>query len=200
MAVRNKTATAPGVDPEIHIAVGTVTKAHGIKGEVKIVPYAGVPEDFRHYRTLVLILPQRSHALAGSKSTLEFIGREIAVVATRVQASNALVQLAGISDRSGAEALAGLEAWTRREYLPAAVADKFYWHDLAGYAVRTEDGQEIGTVQGLMTTGGHGILVVRGPRGKEYLIPALPEFWRKVAGQAGVLIVMPVPGLLEMND
>jgi len=200
MAGRNKVAIGPGPDPEIFLAVGTITKPHGIKGEVKIVPYAGVPEDFKHFRTLVLTRPARPQALALTNSALAFIGREIAVVAARAQASNALVLLSGIIDRSGAVLLAGLEAWTRREFLPVAVADAFYWHDTVGRAVHTEDGREIGTVQGLMATGAHGILVVSGPRGKEYLIPALPAFWKRVDGADGALIVVPVPGLLEMND
>lgn len=200
MAVLKKAALGPEPDPEIFLAVGMITKPHGIKGEVKIVPYAGGPEDFKFFKTLLVSLPDRSRGLAGKKMAADFIGREIAVVGARAQASNALVFLDVISDRSAAESVAGLEVWTRREYLPDQVADEFYWHDLVGHAVRTEEGREIGTVKGLMETGAHGVLVVRSPHGKEYLIPALPEFWKKADDQTGVLIVLTVPGLLEMND
>ena len=118
----------------------------------------------------------------------------------RVQAANALICLAEIRDRSGSEQVVGCDVWTRREYLPPLADDEFYWHDTIGKVARTDDGQEIGTVTSLMATGAHDILVVRSRQGKEYLIPALRQFWVGIDAETGALIVAPAPGLLEIND
>ena len=174
------------VDSRRHVRVGRVIKPHGIKGELKVLPYGEV-EDFRLYREVLL----------GGETSGP--GRHLQVVHFRPQGKIALLELTGIVDRSAAEELAGQEVWVAKELLAALAEDEFYWHELVGLRVVTESGRSLGRVKALFATGGHDVLVVRGG-GREYFIPARREFMLAVDQEAGLLTIAEYPGLLDLND
>jgi len=168
------------------IAVGKVVKAHGIKGEVKVYPFSGNPDDFRGYRRLTLVKPD--HGLT----------RSYEVDQCRPSGSLVLLQLAGLTGRSAAEGLRGWEVRIARELLPIPDAGTFYWHELEGLPVISAAGQELGRITSLLATGAHDILVINGTGG-EYLIPVVAECVAGFTSDGKTLIVTPPPGLLEMN-
>ncbi len=168
------------------IAVGKVAKAHGIKGELKVYPFSGRPDDFRGYRLLTLVDP--GHGLT----------RSYEVEQCRPLENLVLLQLAGLSGRSAAEGLRGWEVRIARELLPTPEAGTFYWHDLEGLPVISDTGQELGRITSLMATGAHDILVITGAGG-EYLIPVVAECVAGFTSDNKALMVTPPPGLLEMN-
>ena len=168
------------------IAVGKVAKAHGIKGEIKVYPFSGRPDEFRGYKPLTLVEP--GHGMS----------RSYEVEQCRPLGNLVLLQLAGLSERNTAEGLRGWEVRIARELLPPPGPGIFYWHELAGLPVTTDAGQELGQVTSLLATGAHDILVITGG-GNEYLIPAVDACVAGLAADGKSLIVTPPPGLLEMN-
>ena len=185
-------------DSEQFVLVGKITKAHGIKGELKVFAFSGDPADFGSLKN-VLLRPSGRNTPGQAVHYLPATATELPITSFREQGKMALLVLKGITDRTQAETLAGLEVWTREEYLPELADDEFYWHEMVGLKVLLERGQEIGTVKGLLATGGHDILVIVNKYGREYLIPAQNEFIVEVDYQAGTLTIAPPPGLLEMN-
>lgn len=187
------------MDLDQFVSVGKVTKAHGIKGEIKVFAYSEVPEDFQQYRVLTLV-PERSESTAYKR---EFSGRgsmvEYSVVRCRTKGKAAILILDGVGSRDEAEALCGSEIWVEKNTLQPLESDEYYWHDMLGLRVVSDDGMELGTVQNLFATGAHDVLVVKG-RGREYLIPAKKEFVVSVDRGTQTLVVCPPPGLLEIND
>ncbi|MEN8135234.1 MAG: ribosome maturation factor RimM [Thermodesulfobacteriota bacterium] len=169
------------------VRVGRVGKAHGIKGELKVLPDFGPPEDFLNYLEVSLVFPDTDSR------------QDYKVSRCRPQAKIVILQLDGINDRTMAEALNGTEVWIDKKSLPDLPAGDFYWHDLVGLQVETESGRKLGRVETLLATGGHDILVVLGT-GREYLIPLDKEFLLNRDGVAGILTVAEVPGLFEIND
>jgi len=172
-----------------YVVVGKVIKAHGIKGEIKVFAHSGQPDDFKYYQEVRLC--EASAAVHG--------GKAFAIVNSGGQGKVVILALAGVSDRDAAEALRGLDVLVPKNKLPTPGADQYYWHELDGLRVRTDEGLEVGRVTALMTTAAHQILVVTN-RGREYMIPAKKEFVKDVDRQQGVMIISPPPGLLEMND
>ena len=73
------------------------------------------------------------------------------------------------NDRDQAEALAGAIIAIQREQLPELEDAEFYWADLIGLAVQTQEGVELGHVDHLFETGSNDVVVVKGDR--ERLIP-----------------------------
>lgn len=168
------------------ITVGKIVKAHGIKGEIKVYPFSGRPENFRSYRQLTLVNPEQG------------LAREYEVELCRPSGELALLQLAGLAGRSAAEGLRGWEVRIARELLPKPGAGIYYWHELAGMPVITDTGRELGRVTSLLATTAHDILVITGA-GSEYLIPALAGFVAGFTHDGKALRVTPPPGLLEIN-
>lgn len=178
-----------------YVVVGKITKAHGIKGEVKIFPYSGWPDDFDFYQDLVLssgLAHEEAQRLEGN------VGKIYAIEQSRSQGKVAIVQLEGVTSRNDAESLRGLNVLIAKDKLPPLEPGEYYWHDLEGMQVVTDDGRKIGKVASLMATGAHDILVVR-DKGKEYLIPVKKEFVANIDKDAESIVIMPPPGLLELN-
>jgi len=62
--------------------------------------------------------------------------------------------------------------------------------------VRTEDGREIGTITGVITSTAQAIYQVTGETGT-VLIPAVPAFIIARDSERGEMTVRPIPGLLD---
>ena len=176
-----------GVPRGDRIMVGRVTRAHGIAGEIKVYPFSGRPADFRGYANLRLHGPGQDQG-----------GRDYHVVGSRGQGNLAILRLAGVDGRDAAEALVEREVSVAVQDLPALAPGSFYWHELEGVPVVSDDGRQLGVISSLLTTGAHDILVVAGPEG-EYLIPAHADFVAGFIDGGKTLLVTPPPGLLEMN-
>ncbi len=166
--------------------IGEIVKPHGIRGEVKVYSYSEQPENFKHYKKVVL---QES---AGS-------GIEIyKVVKSREQGKLAILQLEGVASRETAEALQGRTVWLKKTDLLKLDSDEYYWHQLDTLLVITESGQELGKVSKLFSTPAHDIMVVIG-EGHEYMIPVRGDIIRNVDEQEGKITISPPAGLLEIN-
>jgi 16S rRNA processing protein RimM len=173
--------------PDDLIRVGVVGKAHGIKGEVKIHPDFGLPDDFKNYKDLVLIDRKSQER------------QTVKVSRSRPQALVVIQQFEGVADRTASEVLCGKEVWVSRSLVPPLPEGEFYWHDLIGLQAETEGGRRLGRVETLFATAGRDILVIR-DGGREYLVPLAKEFIKTSDLQNGILIVADVPGLFEIND
>jgi len=169
------------------LPVGEIGRPHGIKGEIKVYPYSGNPENFESYRKLIVQPPGE-----GTEKAYELLS-------CRIQGQVAVIKLAGVDTRSQAELLTGCRVLVERQEIPELDDDEFYWEDLQGMTVVTAQGRQLGTVSRLLATGAHDILVVV-DRGREYLIPALDEFVVAIDAETGTITVDLPEGLLEIND
>ncbi|UCD66556.1 MAG: 16S rRNA processing protein RimM [Deltaproteobacteria bacterium] len=168
------------------VMIGEITKPHGIRGEVKVYSYSEKPENFKHYKNVVLQEPTES----GTKI--------YEVIKSRVQGKLVILQLESVATREAAEALQGSKVWLSKDDFPKLDSDEYYWHQLEGLLVLTEAGQELGRVSKLFSTSAHDIMVVSGA-GDEYLIPLEGAIIRNIDEQGGKIIISPPPGLLEIN-
>lgn len=177
--------TDAGTDAGEFILIGKVAKPHGVRGEVKIYPFSGQPENFSAYRSI---------CITGGDSKQDKLPVEIEK--SRAQGKYALLKLAGCSTREDAERLTGSEVWLARSELPELDSTEYYWLELEGKRVISEDGLELGTITAIFETGAHDILQVESNSG-EYLIPFHEDF---VVSLDGMKVVMKLPpGLLEIN-
>jgi 16S rRNA processing protein RimM len=167
------------------VLVGKVTKAHSIRGEVKVYPFSGSPETMMQYSEIFLT----------SKNCTTPVRYQ--VKRARIQKKAVLLQLKGCTDRTAAEQLVQAQVYVHEDALAAPEPDEFYLRDLEGKLLITQDGQTIGRVHSFLDNGAQDILRVKG-KGKEYLIPLIPEFLQAVTGDE-VMVSLP-PGLLEINS
>lgn len=119
------------------------------------------------------------------------------IVSARHQGGAVLVAFAGCDTVGAAGALVGhLVAVPEEDALPLPPGQFYPWQ-LAGCAVVTEDGNEIGRVTGIERGTAQDLWVVRaGPR--EHLIPAVEAIVVEVDLAARRVVIRPPEGLLDL--
>ena len=166
------------------ILLGLITRAHGIRGDVKVHPYTATPEDFVRYPRLFL------------SSDNGLTTRPCNALQVRVQGKGLIFRLEGCATREAAEKFAGQQVWVAKIDLPPIAAHEFYLHTLEGKRAITESGTELGTIKGLVETKAQHLLIIGEGTG-EYLVPATGEFLLSI-DEDKVVLALP-PGLLEIN-
>lgn len=168
------------------VLLGRITGAHGIKGEVMVHAFTENPENIAGYGPL-----------SDKGGTRTF---ELSVV--RVTEKGVVARVAGVADRTQAEALKGSELWIDRDRLPEAEEGEFYHADLIGLAVVSPDGARIGTVVAVQNYGAGDLLEIR-PEGarRSELVAFTRDFVPVVDLDAGrVVINRTEPQAIEDDD
>ncbi len=147
------------------ITLGRVAGPWGVKGWIKVTPYADTPADLCGLAHWWL---QRGGAW-----------QEYEVAAARPHGATVVARLAGCDDRDVAAALKGSEIAVPRDALPAAGDGKVYWADLVGLKVVNLQGELLGEVTGLMATGANDVLRVAGA-GTDRLVPYVTHVIQEV--------------------
>jgi 16S rRNA processing protein RimM len=162
------------------VCVAAVATAHGLRGALKLRCFTERPEDAVAYGP---VYDKEGKRLF----TLRMIGRSRGGI---------LVEVEGISDRSAAEALRGMELFVPRAVLPDLGPEEFYHTDLEGLDVLRADGARLGVVRALANHGAGDILEVMADDGRTMALPFDRETVRTVDLEAGRLVVAPPPELL----
>ncbi len=174
-------------DREKFIAIGRITRAHGIKGAVNICTY-GDDASFSKYSHLFLKTPESG-----------FMRYDIAWSRLK-KPGHFVVQFKALHDRNGAEGLSWAEVFLDSASLSEPGPDETYWYHLIGMEVKLRNGRSLGHIRNIMDTAGHDVYVVRTGDGREVLIPAVKEIVTDVDVKRGICTIDPPPGLLEAND
>ncbi len=167
------------------LLIGKVTKAHGMKGEVKIIFFSGQPENMSQYQEVVLV---------DSRGNLT---SALAVDRSRKQGKIGIVQLATITDRNKAEAVEGMGVLLERKFLPPLADNEFYWHQYISKIVLDLEGRVIGTVDNIFSNGAQDIMAIKSGK-DEILVPISRSIIVNDSGDK--IIIDPPPGLLELNS
>jgi 16S rRNA processing protein RimM len=105
----------------------------------------------------------------------------------------------GIEDRNAADALRGLSIFLPYDSLETLPEGEYYWEDLIGLAVVTEDGKPLGQIESIFPTGSNDVYVCK-EGGREILLPAIAEVIRSVNIQAGTVVVRLLKGMEPGDD
>jgi len=162
------------------VPIGRFSTPHGVRGEIKFRPYEGI-EDFIWGEVFVVI----------NKSL-----RRLEVEKVRGQTGYFLLTLEGVTQREEAATLAGIEVSVPETELPEPQEGEYYYKDLVGLAVRTDDGQDLGRITRVFSAGhGNDVFEIQGPLG-EVLVPVIAETIKEVNMEEKLVIVHLLEGLL----
>jgi 16S rRNA processing protein RimM len=163
------------------VAVGRITRTHGVKGEVAVFPLSEVGSRFEEGSTL--FLDERED-------------RPLTVAASRPHQQRLLVAFRGVEDRTSAEPLRGHYLFVPTSSAPQLPEGEYWAHELVGCDVLTEDGRPIGRIREVLHTQANDVWAADGAEG-EVLIPALKDVVREVDVGGRRVIVREVPGLTK---
>lgn len=146
--------------PEDLIALGRIIGGHGIKGWVKVQPFSSDSD----------VLALSKHWWIGRpagplpSATLAETPRIIDVLWARPHGSAYLASVKSVADRNAADDLKGHTVFVSRQAFPDLAADEYYWIDLIGCKVTTDElGQAhtLGVVHEILDNPAHPILSVK---------------------------------------
>lgn len=160
------------------INVGKVTRAHGVRGEVTVLPYTDNPDRF-----------------ADGASVLLEDGRALIVRSSRSHGGRLLVTFEGVADRTAADELRGRTLVVPESWLPELPAGEWWPHQLEGCEVVTESGLSLGAIVDVIPNPANDLWVARDPTGTETLVPALRDVLLDVDLESKRVTVRDVPGL-----
>jgi 16S rRNA processing protein RimM len=166
--------------------IGRVVKPHGVRGKVKVEYFGDDLHRISFYRE-IFIKDEKDQPEA--YEVLEAIP----------QPPRLILRLKGIEKIEEAEPLIGKEVLIERKSLLTLGEGEYYWVDLLGMKVETEEGKRIGKIREIFPTRANDVYVVEGKRG-EILLPATEEVIRNIDLKRGVMKVSRIEGLWEDED
>lgn len=166
--------------PEDAIEVGRIVDAWGLKGWLKVQPFAADPKALFSSRRWFLKPSDKAGVTRPLPAPATFPSR-LEITQVKDHGEVVVAQAQEVPDRTAAEALRGARVFVPRSSFPTAGDDEFYWVDLIGLDVVNRDGEHLGKVVGLIDTGPHSVLRVQ-PEGAppgpetERLIPFVAAY------------------------
>ncbi len=153
------------------IVLGRVLAPYGVRGWLKIRPFGDDPAAWRE-------MPQWWLGAEADGDHWQSFAPE----GLRQHGAAWIAKLVGIDDRDAAEGLAGRFVGAPREELPGNDGDEYYWADLIGLDVVNEQGESLGSIDSLVETGAHQVLVVKDGNSGEVIERLLPFVAQVVKG------------------
>ena len=144
------------------IVIGRVGAAHGIRGELRIIPLTDFPERFAALREVM-------------------VGDELLhIESIKPQGKNFLMRFREYAVREDAQKLTGRLLTVARAEAAPLDEGEYYVFDIVGLTVYDEEDNELGTVENVLRTGSNDVYAVRSEDGREILIPALRKVVRTI--------------------
>ena len=160
---------------ERYLEAGRIVNTHGVRGEVKIQPWADSADFLKGF------------------SVFYIDGKPFSVRSSYVHKGCLIASLDGVGDMDAAEALKGSVIRIDRNDAhlePGA----YFLNDLIGLrAVEEGSGRELGTVGEILDLPGGAVLVIRGK--KEILVPCVPAFVAETAPDEGFVKIRLIEGM-----
>jgi 16S rRNA processing protein RimM len=173
--------------PKTQLRVGRLTKAHGLKGAIKLELFTDDPDKrFVPGAVFTLQVPTGS----------PWHGKTLTLSELRWYNGHAVGFFEGVTDRTAAETLVKAILWIEQDTAePSTEEDAWYDHQLVGLAV-SRDGQTIGSVARVEHLPAQDLLIVKTEQG-EVMLPFVKALVPAVDIAAGIVTITPPAGLFE---
>ncbi|MDD6078322.1 MAG: ribosome maturation factor RimM [Oscillospiraceae bacterium] len=157
-----------------YLEAGKITNTHGVRGEVRITPWADSAAFLRGFRTFYID------------------GQPVRVLRSRVHKNQLIAQLEGYDDVNAAMTLKNKVIHIDRAdaKLPEG---RYFLQDLLGMRVVSDAGEALGELADVLDLPQGSVYVVRGAR--EILIPDVPEFLLNIDAERGEITVHLLEGM-----
>lgn len=162
-----------------YLEAGKIVTTHGIRGEVKIMPYTDTPELLCEFDRL-------------------FIGKdkaEIYIDRARVAKNMVIAKIEGIDTVEAAEKYRNKVLFMHRDDLELD-EDTYFIQDLIDMEVKDADsGFVYGKITDVLQNGANDVYVIKGDR--EYLVPAIPDVVISTDIDSNIMLIRPLDGLFD---
>ncbi|MBO5288056.1 MAG: 16S rRNA processing protein RimM [Spirochaetales bacterium] len=166
------------------IKVGFIRKAHGLKGEVKILP---LTDDSRRFKKIKKLFLENSN-----ESLIEY-----EVESVRIASDEVILKFKNVNDKDAADLLRGIFIYINREDAISLNDWEFYTQDLIGLSVYYKE-ENIGKVTDVLNTGANDNLeILLNKNSKHIYYPFVRTFIDNVDLEKGYLFVNQYEGFFD---
>ena len=173
-------------EPVVYLAVGTLRRSHGIRGDLVLDVMTDFPER----------LKPGTHIYVGDKK------QPLKITRRRPHNEGLILGFEGISNSEQTAKYRAQVVYVLAEDRPALPEGEYYHHQILGLKVMDEAGVDLGIITEIIETGANDVYVVtrddRTP--KDVLIPAIQQVLLDVNLETRIMQVHLLPGLLDSGD
>ncbi|MCD7847077.1 MAG: ribosome maturation factor RimM [Oscillospiraceae bacterium] len=166
---------------EKYLEVGKIVTTHGVRGDVKVIPWCDTANFICDFDTLYTKNGERSFK----------------VTRARVLGNMAILRFEGIDDPNKADTLRQTVLYINRD--DAKLEEGSYFvADLIGLEVYDEQGKLYGKIKDVLKTGANDVYEIDDD-GKLYYIPAIPSVVLNTDIENGKMTIYPMEGIFDAN-
>ena len=165
-----------------YLEVGQIVYTNGLKGLLKINPFT---DDITRFERLKTIFIEHK------KELLEF-----EIESVRYQKKQVLLKLKGIDTIEEAEKYREDYLKINRNKEEKLPEDTYYIVDLIGLDIYTDNGELLGKLDDIFSTGSNDVYVVKNSEGKQILLPAISDVIKNIDLEQKKIVVNLIEGLL----
>ncbi|WP_132946624.1 ribosome maturation factor RimM [Tumebacillus sp. BK434] len=168
------------------ILVGHLVNTQGVRGEVRVISRTDFEDQrFKKGARLFLVHPNQSKLV------------ELTIASVRKHKQFILLTFEGHQNINDVEKYKGGELKVYESELIELPENTYYIYQLVGCEVVTDEGVLLGTLKDVLQPGANDVYVVKPPKGKDILLPAIPDCVLDVDVANKKILVHIMPGLLD---
>jgi len=166
-----------------YFLLGKIIRTHGYKGGLKAIFDVDQPQEYRELD--MLFVDPKDKLIPWVIENIHFENNKVNL------------KLADLNDIEGAEKLVGHYIYLPEELLPKLRGNKFYYHEVIGFAVIDEKHGDIGKIDRVIDLPNNPLFAVIF-KDKEILLPITDEIIKKVDRKKKFIQVEAPEGLVEL--
>jgi 16S rRNA processing protein RimM len=169
------------MNPTQFFEIGKIVKSCGLKGRMKAVSYLESNDKLQDLNELYISY--------GNDRKGPFRLKGI-----RSRGKSFFLEIEGVENLQSAKALIGCQVLIPADKLEKLPEGEYYWRDMIGLKVVTEDGRILGVIDAIFPTGSNDVYVCSGGD-REILLPGTADVIRKIDIGRGMMVVRLLEGL-----
>ena len=173
-------------EPVVFLAVGTLRRSHGIRGDLLVDVITDFPER----------LKPGTFVYHGDKK------QPLKITRCRSHNDGLILGFEGINNAEQTAKYRAQMIYVKAEDRPGLPAGEYYHHQILGLKVIDENDVSLGIISEIIVTGANDVYVVTADSilGRDILIPAIQQVILDVNLEAKTMRVHILPGLIENNE
>jgi 16S rRNA processing protein RimM len=157
------------------VTIGQALTSWGIKGQFRVKPETDFPQRYA----------------PGARVYID--QQPFVIEAVQHHGGKLVVKLGAVDRAEDAQKLQGKAIEIPRSEVPPLPEGQYYYFQLVGLEVWTEQGERLGNVAEILPTKSNDVYIVRGQKG-EVLIPAIEDVVQKIDIASGCMVIRPIAG------
>ncbi|MCX5853878.1 MAG: ribosome maturation factor RimM [Deltaproteobacteria bacterium] len=162
------------------LEAGRIIKPYGFKGCMKVFSYLESND----------VLQSLDEVFIGKGTQVE----SFRLKGILIRGKFFFLEIEGIKDLEGVKSLVGCDVMIPADKLKDLAENEYYWRDIIGLDVMTEDGHFLGKIETIFPTRGNDVYVCTGGE-REILLPAIADVIQNIDLEQRRVVVRLLEGL-----